>query len=261
MNGGGQKWDDLTTRVLTAVALLVVLGGGLWIGGTVLLVLVAIACGLMFWEFARMIGPDRPQLAIGIGLIGALLIPLYYMLGSMVFVIAFGALIGVGVVSFPNNRLAFGAYGAVILLGCLSVFFTRSFDGEYVFWLVAVVIASDVAGYLFGRLIGGPKFWPAVSPKKTWSGTIGGWICAALVGVAFAGSLGGNIIIASVFLAFAAQMGDIVESALKRRAGIKDSSNLLPGHGGLLDRFDGMIATFALWLFLAPLVLPMAIGN
>ena len=115
-------------------------------------------------------------------------------------------------------------------------------------WVIGVVIASDVMGYFAGRVFGGPKFWPKVSPKKTWSGTVAGWGGAALLGWVLNAKLlaGGldlpiSLVLFSVILAFAAQMGDIVESALKRKAGIKDSSSLIPGHGGVLDRFDGMI--------------------
>jgi phosphatidate cytidylyltransferase len=111
-----------------------------------------------------------------------------------------------------------------------------------------VVLASDVAGYFAGRVLGGPKFWPHVSPKKTWSGTVAGWVLAALVGWAFMGPLGADagLIGASVLLAFAGQMGDIAESAIKRRRGVKDSSDLIPGHGGVLDRFDALIAVVVL---------------
>ncbi|MDZ7904436.1 MAG: phosphatidate cytidylyltransferase [Cypionkella sp.] len=110
-------------------------------------------------------------------------------------------------------------------------------------WLIGVVILSDIAGYFAGRILGGPKFWPAISPKKTWSGTVAGWMGAAGLGAAFwaAGYGGAALIILSPLVAFAGQMGDIGESWLKRRAGIKDSSNLIPGHGGFLDRFDALI--------------------
>jgi phosphatidate cytidylyltransferase len=102
-------------------------------------------------------------------------------------------------------------------------------------------------------LLGGPKLWPRVSPKKTWSGTIAGWICAGLVGLAFAPSLGASWLIAplSVLIAMAGQAGDIAESAIKRHAGVKDSSNLIPGHGGPMDRFDALIASALMVMVLA----------
>jgi phosphatidate cytidylyltransferase len=109
-------------------------------------------------------------------------------------------------------------------------------------WLLSVVIVSDVAGYFAGRLLGGPKFWPAISPKKTWSGTVAGWIGAALLALGFvlAGQAGWGLVILSPLVAFAGQMGDIAESWIKRRTGVKDSSNLIPGHGGVMDRFDAL---------------------
>jgi phosphatidate cytidylyltransferase len=104
-------------------------------------------------------------------------------------------------------------------------------------------VVSDVAGYFAGKALGGPKFWPGISPKKTWSGTAAGWAGAACVGAAFARPLeaGAVLIPVSVLVAFAGQMGDIAESAVKRMQGVKDSSALIPGHGGVLDRFDAML--------------------
>jgi phosphatidate cytidylyltransferase len=123
-----------------------------------------------------------------------------------------------------------------------------------------IVIASDVLGYFAGRIIGGPRFWPAVSPKKTWSGTVAGWAGAALVGLWFVAMAGQGpwLIAFSALTALAAQMGDIAESAIKRRAGVKDSSSLIPGHGGVLDRLDALIgaAVFVLAWGLAGLPVP-----
>lgn len=254
-----RKWDDLNARIMTAVALAIVAGGSIMLGGIALMLVVALACGLMFWELAQMLCPQQDRIARVLGVFGAVTI---LSLLSPVPIFAIAALpVLVGTLLLKNGRLIFLLYGAFIMLGCLSVLFTRDILPVHMIWLVVVVIASDVAGYLFGRLLGGPKFWPRVSPKKTWSGTVGGWLAAAAVGAGFAGMLGWNVVAASVVLCFAAQMGDIGESAIKRHAGIKDSSSLLPGHGGLLDRFDGMIAAFAVWVVLAPLVIRSAGGN
>jgi phosphatidate cytidylyltransferase len=120
--------------------------------------------------------------------------------------------------------------------------------------LLVVVVASDVGGYFAGKLIGGPKILPSISPKKTWSGTLGGWALAAVVGfIAIQLGMGGfGLVVLSIFVAMAAQIGDLLESMMKRKAGVKDSSNLIPGHGGLLDRFDGVMgASVALGIVLA----------
>ncbi len=125
----------------------------------------------------------------------------------------------------------------------------------WLLWVVCVVVATDVAGYIAGRALGGPKFWPAISPKKTWSGTVAGWLAAAVMGAIFGITLGAGagLVLLSVVLSVAGQAGDVWESWIKRRVGVKDSSNLIPGHGGVLDRFDAMLgATLlagALWLF------------
>jgi phosphatidate cytidylyltransferase len=114
--------------------------------------------------------------------------------------------------------------------------------------------------------LGGPKFWPAISPKKTWSGTVAGWLGAALVGFGFviAGYAGWGLVALSPLVALAGQMGDIAESWVKRRAGVKDSSSLIPGHGGVLDRFDAMTGAIVLLILLSLVVdlpLPMAVGG
>ncbi|MDB2407938.1 phosphatidate cytidylyltransferase, partial [Jannaschia sp.] len=134
----------------------------------------------------------------------------------------------------------------------------------WMLWLIAVVVISDVAGYFAGRMIGGPKFWPKISPKKTWSGTVAGWIGAALVGWIWAVWLnaGWETIGISVALAMMAQMGDIAESAVKRKMDVKDSSNLLPGHGGLFDRFDAMLgAALMLMIIESMTVFPAVPGG
>ena len=134
-------------------------------------------------------------------------------------------------------------YAAAIVVAGAELIRLRGDGIAQIFWLVLVVVASDVCGYFVGRLVGGPKFWPSVSPKKTWSGTIAGWIGAALVGLGFylTGHASLLMVAMSPILAFAGQLGDIAESAIKRRAGVKDASNLIPGHGGVMDRFDAMI--------------------
>jgi phosphatidate cytidylyltransferase len=131
------------------------------------------------------------------------------------------------------------------------VHFRADYGFTWILWLMSVVIVTDIFGYFAGKAFGGPKFWPKISPKKTWSGTAAGWIGAALVGFIFTlfTDAGLWIIFISIVLSFAGQMGDIAESALKRRMGVKDSSTLIPGHGGLFDRFDALLGA-ALFLII-----------
>ena len=115
-----------------------------------------------------------------------------------------------------------------------------------ILWAVVVVTATDVGGYFAGRMIGGPKLWPAVSPKKTWAGMLGGVTLAFLVGGVFSWATTGTyfyqVCIVSMIAAVVSQGGDLAESALKRHFSVKDASSLIPGHGGVLDRLDGHIA-------------------
>ncbi len=117
-----------------------------------------------------------------------------------------------------------------------------------IFWLLFIVWATDIGAYFAGRRIGGPKLWPALSPKKTWAGAAGGLIAALAVGLAFTYGLAARpndlfgLVSLIVALSVAAQLGDLAESALKRRFNVKDSSRLIPGHGGVMDRVDGLVA-------------------
>ena len=109
---------------------------------------------------------------------------------------------------------------------------------------MALVWACDSGAFFAGRAIGGAKLAPQISPNKTWAGFIGGLVAAGLFGIALVWLFGLPVplAIATPFLAVLAQLGDVYESHLKRRAGVKDSGNLLPGHGGLMDRLDGLVA-------------------
>jgi phosphatidate cytidylyltransferase len=157
-----------------------------------------------------------------------------------------------GIALLPRNRTLFLVISTLlIMLASFGLITHRdTFGLTWMLWLVLVVAVTDIGGYFAGRIIGGPKFWPRVSPKKTWSGTVAGWVGAGVVGWAFMATTGMGVALIgiSVALSMASQMGDIAESAVKRRAGVKDSSALLPGHGGVWDRFDGMLGASLLLL-------------
>ncbi|MEP5155119.1 phosphatidate cytidylyltransferase [Planktotalea sp.] len=268
MSDANAKWGDLLPRVISAIALLIVGVGAIWLGGFWMVALIAIASGLMVWELVRMLGGDDADKAIPLALIsgGALCAASYSPYPTTLLPLLLApSFVGYSFFKSENRpkaaRRLFMIYTAAILLAGFSMIALRiNFGFNWMAWVLLVVIVTDVAGYFAGRIIGGPKFWPRVSPKKTWSGTVAGWIGAALVGVAFMGTLGGGsmLVIVSVLAALASQLGDIAESAIKRHVGVKDSSNLIPGHGGLLDRFDGMLGA-ALLLSVVGLILPFPI--
>ncbi len=247
------KWGDLGPRIMSGVVIATLGIGGVWIGGWFYLLLVAVVTGLLVWETARMTNPQQRGEAVQVGLLAAVALVLAQILPAdfTLPVVLAPALVAVGLMQ--HNRLILGMFSAWIMLGGLGFLLLRAQGGvTWMSWLVLVVIASDMAGYFVGKTFGGPKFWPRISPKKTWSGTLGGWLFAALVGLGFVllAGAGGHLIWISVIVAFAAQMGDIAESTLKRRMGVKDSSQLIPGHGGVFDRFDGMVGASALLLIL-----------
>lgn len=246
------RWDDLRIRVISALLMLFVGGLELWLGGQTFFALCMVIGGGMVWELSRMIAPDDKNLALGLAFLAFLSLPHADLLprayAPMVFLIP--AL--VGAIFLPREKLRFALFSFAVVWAVFGLTQLRENYGLlWMLWLFLVVIATDVAGYFAGKTFGGPKFWPAISPKKTWSGTAGGWIAAGLVGTAFTlfTAANGWIIVLSVLMSFASQMGDISESAFKRRMGVKDSSDLIPGHGGLFDRFDGFLGA-VLFLFI-----------
>jgi phosphatidate cytidylyltransferase len=150
----------------------------------------------------------------------------------------------------PPIRLLPGAgvlYAGVMLVSVCLLRASWPYGLYAIMWLFAVVWVADVTAYFGGRLIGGPKLWPRVSPAKTWSGFCVGVLCGAGAGLAAAPAGDRTFLLFALGLAtgVVAQGGDLFESFLKRKFGVKDSSHLIPGHGGLMDRLDGFIAASA----------------
>ena len=147
------------------------------------------------------------------------------------------------------------AYVGIPVLGLVWLRLQPAFGLAAVLFLFLAVWVTDIGAYAVGRTVGGPKLAPRISPGKTWSGLIGGVTLSGLTGAAFAAYVGEassvRLGLVAVVLGVAAQIGDLFESALKRRSGLKDSSTIIPGHGGLLDRVDGLVAAVALVTLIA----------
>lgn len=237
------SFADLATRLVTGLALSVVGLVAVWAGGWwFTLVVLAIVVALV-WELVRMLGGGQKR-ALSLGAMAAGAVLATKILPPAVALALVALVVVAGVAALDRNRALYAVMTAVILSASFGMIVHRDdFGLTWMLWLVLLVAATDILGYFAGRILGGPKFWPRVSPKKTWSGTIAGWVGAALIGWIFMGLTGSGreLIAISVALSMASQMGDVIESALKRHMGVKDSSNLLPGHGGVYDRFDGLL--------------------
>lgn len=250
----------LGARVVSAVILIPPVLFAVHAGSPYFDALVVLGAGILAWEWGRLCG-ERPLAPTAIVLAAAVLLPLAAMAAGRpdwaVPGVAAGAL-----VVFAAARTAAGRAGAapawlalgVLYIGAptLALLWMRADPGmgrATILWLFAVVWAVDVGAYACGRLIGGPRLAPAISPNKTWAGLLGGVFSGAAVGAAVASVLGpaGPLVPAllSAAVGAAAQLGDLAESWLKRRFHVKDASGLIPGHGGLFDRVDGLLAAAA----------------
>ena len=201
-----KKQSDLGVRTASGLVMIALATAALWFGGWVFAGFVLVAAAAMLWEWH---GITMKMPLSDNGRWG-------WLAGGLLY-------IGLAVVALMLVREVLGFKGAL--------------------WLMATVWATDIGAYFAGRTIGGPKIAPAISPSKTWAGLIGGMIAAGLVSWGMGRWIGSDstLFMLGAPLAVLAQAGDFFESWLKRRAGVKDSSHLIPGHGGVLDRLDGLM--------------------
>jgi phosphatidate cytidylyltransferase len=253
---GAKRMSDLRDRILSGFAMAAAGLGPILIGGWIATFFVAAIGAVMGWEYRRITLGERaaaaPVSPLAYGALvfaGSCLAAAWSFPASMAFLGAAG--LACAASDRVAGRSAIWPVAGLMLIGAATAAFAalRDMDAyglETALWIVVVVIATDVGGYFAGRLIGGPKLWPAVSPKKTWAGLFGAMALATAAGAVFSGATTGTFLlpvcVVSAIAAVVAQGGDLAESALKRRFGVKDSSALIPGHGGALDRLDGFSA-------------------
>jgi phosphatidate cytidylyltransferase len=240
----------LSAVVLAPLALLVVWGGGL-----VFDLWIAVAAALMAWEWSHVTAAGRlgtAGLALAVGAVGAVGVA---SLGGAVWyalpVVLVGAVVVYGLARGDGVEAPGWLAAGMLAIGipCIAFIWLRehALSGRsVVFWLLAVVWATDIGAYGFGRWLGGPRLAPRISPNKTWAGLLGGVASAALISALAAWLLDGAGLVPAALaggaVAVIAQAGDLGESLVKRRFGVKDAGALIPGHGGLLDRVDGLLA-------------------
>jgi phosphatidate cytidylyltransferase len=250
---------DLGVRVASGAGLAAVALGLLYAGAKPFTLLVLAAALAMCWEWGHIVrapgrggghapGVDVILLVHAATVAGAILLAMLgYAAPALIALIA-GTLV-IAALRF-GERARLSALGVLYVgLPAIALIVLRSnepYGFAAVLFVVAAVVATDTLAYFCGRAIGGPKLWPRVSPKKTWSGFLGGVASAGVVG-AITGALitGGQplrLALIGLLLGIVAQGGDLAESALKRHFDVKDASAILPGHGGVMDRMDGLVA-------------------
>ena len=252
LTGTTGKWADLALRSFSAIILMPVALYCIWQGGIWFQVFIAVLAVLIAHEWADIVHAGNERAFAVLAMTG---ISSVFVTESQGLDAASAVILMLWLISVLQWALR---AGQGTIWGLLGVFYTGlpivAFvllreDGPWgrlaVIWCFVIVWATDISAYFVGRLVGGPKLAPRLSPKKTWAGLLGGMAGAAVASAIFAHFAGLNVGVLALLaagLACVEQAGDILESAMKRRFGRKDSGNFIPGHGGVLDRVDGLLA-------------------
>jgi phosphatidate cytidylyltransferase len=250
--------EDLAPRAASGVVMIAAALTATYAGGFYFVAFWGLAALGVAWEWQRMIGGEKAWLrtsAAAVALVAAAPWALFAHARIALRILIAGA-IAAGAAADANRRLPAGAgvlYAGAAMLAPSLLRASPTQGLAATLWLYAIVWGTDIGAYFGGRLLGGPKLWPAISPGKTWSGALMGAVVSTVIAVIVAAVSVPvalrwlPLIEVGIFASALSQAGDLFESSMKRRAGVKDSSRLIPGHGGLMDRLDGFIvaATFA----------------
>jgi phosphatidate cytidylyltransferase len=249
--GGDQR--NLMMRIAAALVLAPLAIGAAYAGGWYWIALATLGAVGLFVEWLTVTYPARDMAVTIAGAAALVLSAPFLAIGNVnaaLVVLALGLVAVTFRATEPRIWAAAGfLYAAAAQLASILVRLDQAKGLSALILVLLVVWATDIGGYFAGRAIGGPKLWPRVSPKKTWAGAIGGFVASLLVAIGFSASDLGKtlpLMILAAMLSIAAQLGDLFESAIKRRFGVKDSSHIIPGHGGVMDRLDGFVAAIVL---------------
>jgi phosphatidate cytidylyltransferase len=260
----GQGSRNLLMRVIAGAVLAPVAIAIAYAGGWPWITLVTLAAIGLYIEWLTIVGAAREMRVVGVGSIALAIAGCCLALGGIDAALLALVLGLAGIACFSPERRRWSAagfgYAAVAQLASVWVRLDPDMGFVALVFVLLIVWATDIGGYVAGRGIGGPKLWPRVSPKKTWAGAIGGFLASLIVAAGFA-VFGSNksdptltlkmapLLVLAAVLSIASQLGDLFESAVKRRFDVKDSSHVIPGHGGLMDRLDGFVAAVLLAAF------------
>ena len=250
---GEQGSRNLLVRVVAALVLAPAAVGIAYAGGALWTLLVTLAAAGLYVEWLMIVGTAGERRVVASGLAALLIAGLCLAIGR-IDASLLALVVGLAAVALlsPQRRIWNAAgffYAAAAEVASILVRLDQTWGFVALILILLVVWGTDIGGYFAGRGIGGPKLWPRVSPKKTWAGAIGGFAASLAIAGGFAAfgfGKTGPLLILGAILSIVSQFGDLFESAVKRRFGVKDSSQIIPGHGGLMDRLDGFVAAVVL---------------
>jgi phosphatidate cytidylyltransferase len=243
---------SLKSRIISALILAPLVAGVIYVGTPVYDLLILAAVIVMAWEWRRLCATQRFDTAgaiLAIAVAGATALTSFYHVELAAILVVAGAIIILFMIVRSEGKSSSWTVAGVVAIGLtgISLILIRRIGGDWsvTIWFLVSIWATDICAFFVGRAVGGPKLAPKISPGKTWSGLVGGIIgamCWSAIWALWTGAgQAGTLAFLSAAIAVFAQLGDLGVSRVKRRYGVKDTGTLIPGHGGLLDRVDGVI--------------------